>query len=495
MNQSYHQNQLQQSKVGIDGENIAMPSCQLLCPIKTEKFATSSTPALLGEAMDSWSHKHAVNCIDKGHMNDMNALSAEATIVVAESYHNSDDTNDAEQIGTSNAKVVDYVHNMMDQSVVCDRNGRPVTVGRLLATKPLITDLQTRPGPGGKKLVYLSGDTVTRSLNEIFGYTGWNLQICKTEQVLCIDTKAPKTMTNQSNTKSNSTTATSTNAGQQSPMWHVAYLSHVRITLTRSGAYREDLGAGDSLDRNLGTAIQHAIKASITDAMKRAARHFGDKLGNSLYQGTFRLSNAPKTLHDALYQYDTLQDAIHRTKNGSLSGPILNTNVTLPVTNPTTKPIASEVNQNGNHLNTSTISANATISHPAYNHNLYETKGILPAPDIRVQKQQNTGKKLPDHIKKCTPMVEQISKPPMTAPEGLNQSMFMETECIYNDLVYVDDITSHSASSVVPKNNIPPRPRTSSGRRKSNPTIDDHTNTNKTISVASKKCKLNPYAT
>jgi DNA repair and recombination protein RAD52 len=30
----------------------------------------------------------------------------------------------------------------------------------------------------------------------------------------------------------------------------------------------------------MGTAIANALKASITDAMKRAARHFGDKLGN-----------------------------------------------------------------------------------------------------------------------------------------------------------------------------------------------------------------------
>jgi recombination DNA repair RAD52 pathway protein len=30
----------------------------------------------------------------------------------------------------------------------------------------------------------------------------------------------------------------------------------------------------------MGTAVAHALKASITDAMKRAARHFGDKLGN-----------------------------------------------------------------------------------------------------------------------------------------------------------------------------------------------------------------------
>lgn len=84
--------------------------------------------------------------------------------------------------------------------------------------------------------------------------------------------------------------------------YHVAYTATVRITLTRSGAYRgafyryhcicchcctpcqsnirplifpqwnfiEDCGAGDAIDRSLGTASGHAIKGAITDAMKRA---------------------------------------------------------------------------------------------------------------------------------------------------------------------------------------------------------------------------------
>lgn len=58
------------------------------------------------------------------------------------------------------------------------------------------------------------------------------------------------------------------------------YTALVRVTHLKSGSYREDCGMGDAIDKNMGIAISHAQKASITDAMKRAARHFGEKLGN-----------------------------------------------------------------------------------------------------------------------------------------------------------------------------------------------------------------------
>ena len=83
-------------------------------------------------------------------------------------------------------------------------------------------------------------------------------------------------------------------------------LSHpkVRLTHKKSGTYKEDVGASDSIDRIMGTAVAHALKGSITDALKRAARHFGEKLGNTLYQGDFSISKAPLTLQEALDQYD-----------------------------------------------------------------------------------------------------------------------------------------------------------------------------------------------
>ena len=152
-------------------------------------------------------------------------------------------------------KKVQWVYNPVDGSVVMDHNGIPLSVDRLLATKPLRHELSTRPGPGNKKLTYISGDDVSRTLNDIFGFDGWDLDIQDVSRIdSSIDTKTSKHT--------------------------VVYTARVRVTHRASGAYKEDCGAGDSTDRVYATAIAHALKASITDAMKRAARHFGDKLGN-----------------------------------------------------------------------------------------------------------------------------------------------------------------------------------------------------------------------
>jgi DNA recombination protein Rad52 len=183
--------------------------------------------------------------------------------------------------------ITDCVLDPIDRTVLHDSKHRPITVDRWLHSKPLKHDISSRPGPHGKKLHYLSGDSVTRTLNQVFGYDGWNLSIIKTDQVVCDQQRS-------SNDKS----------AQGHGKWHVAYLAQVRITHVRSGSFREDIGAGDSVDKSLATAVQHALKGSITDAMKRAARHFGDKLGNSLYSTDFKYNEAPATATQALEQYD-----------------------------------------------------------------------------------------------------------------------------------------------------------------------------------------------
>jgi recombination DNA repair RAD52 pathway protein len=200
-------------------------------------------------------------------------------------------------VSSASGPSPEYVLNPHDRSILIDHHGRPVTVDKLLATKPLRHELLTRPGPGGRKLLYVSGESITRTLNDIFGFDGWQLEIRKVQKTVC-NQEESKSQSNTSNNNSNNSTTTK-------PMqWHVAYIAHVRITHVKSGTFKEDLGAGDAIDRHLPTAIAHAMKASITDALKRAARHFGDKLGNSLYSGTFNLQNAPKTLAEALDQYD-----------------------------------------------------------------------------------------------------------------------------------------------------------------------------------------------
>lgn len=176
----------------------------------------------------------------------------------------------------SNSK---FVRNPANQNgILFDQKGRPVTIDRILATKPLRQELSTRPGPGNRRLTYISGDGVSRSLNEIFGYEGWSLDIKSVNQTGKEQDKRGR--------------------------WQVSYLAHVRITLTANGAYKEDMGSGDSIDNNLQTAVSHAMKASITDALKRAARHFGDKLGNSLYDADFAINKAPTDLFEALDEYE-----------------------------------------------------------------------------------------------------------------------------------------------------------------------------------------------
>jgi len=124
----------------------------------------------------------------------------------------------------------------------------------------------------------MGGDMVTKTLNDAFGYDGW-----------CLDVK---------------------NTTREEPIkddkgrYHVAYIATVRITHKKSGVYREDCGSGDAIDRSLASASGNALKGAVTDAMKRAAKHFGERMGNALYHDGFNANNAPPTLKDALNTLD-----------------------------------------------------------------------------------------------------------------------------------------------------------------------------------------------
>ena len=78
--------------------------------------------------------------------------------------------------------------------------------------------------------------------------------------------------------------------------YNVHYTATVRITHVASGSYREDVGANDSIDKSLGTAVANAMKGAVTDAMKRAARHFGEKLGNCAFYDDILLLLPPPPL-------------------------------------------------------------------------------------------------------------------------------------------------------------------------------------------------------
>jgi len=61
--------------------------------------------------------------------------------------------------------------------------------------------------------------------------------------------------------------------------WNIGYLATVKVTL-RNGVSHEDCGSGDGINESKVKAHEKAMKSAVTDAMKRAARHFGERLGN-----------------------------------------------------------------------------------------------------------------------------------------------------------------------------------------------------------------------
>ena len=95
-------------------------------------------------------------------------------------------------------------------------------------------------------------------MNAIFGHGGWSSQITMERNVM--------------------------NEKDDRGRWNVGYLSSVKVTLL-NGVSHEDCGSGEGIDNNKVKAHEKAMKSAVTDAMKRAARHFGERLGknNLLY--------------------------------------------------------------------------------------------------------------------------------------------------------------------------------------------------------------------
>jgi len=151
------------------------------------------------------------------------------------------------------AQAVPYTLNP-DGTPLLDHHYRPIPLQKILQTRPLKADVSTRPGPGNMKLTYMSGEVVTRTLNELFGFGGWSMEVREKNREQC--------------------------EKDHKGRYHVHYTATVRITHVGTGSYREDVGANDSIDKSLGTAVANAMKGAVTDAMKRAARHFGEKMGN-----------------------------------------------------------------------------------------------------------------------------------------------------------------------------------------------------------------------
>jgi len=190
-------------------------------------------------------------------------------------------------ISGSGDAVVDVTAQPMrnyDGTEMRDVQSNVVYKSQFLATHPLKTDCKERVGYAGKRFTYVSGDGVIRTMNAIFGHGGWSSQMLMERNIL--------------------------SEKDERGRWNVGYLASVRVTLLANGACHEDCGSGEGIDPNKVKAHEKAMKSAVTDAMKRAARHFGERLGNALYVKGSGMRSAPRTNRDALAELER-KDALN----------------------------------------------------------------------------------------------------------------------------------------------------------------------------------------
>ncbi|KAI9306107.1 Rad52/22 family double-strand break repair protein-domain-containing protein [Cunninghamella echinulata] len=121
--------------------------------------------------------------------------------------------------------------------------------------------VNSRPGAGGSKVMYMTGDVVINLANEVFGYNGWSSEI----KSYHLDYQEQ------------------TEQGR----YNVGISTVVRVTI-KEGSFHEDIGFGAVENaRSKDAAFALARKQSATDALKRTLRKFGNLLGNCLYDKSY----------------------------------------------------------------------------------------------------------------------------------------------------------------------------------------------------------------
>jgi DNA recombination protein Rad52 len=124
-----------------------------------------------------------------------------------------------------------------------------------------------RKGPGGSSVPYVTGGTVYWLMNHFFGNDGWSSEIVKEEIDLERDPDTRKWV------------AVSTMTVKLTVHWKSDGSRERRSTIH----YGKGFG-GNKPYRTKGEAIESSIKEAETDAEKRAARKFGEVVGNCLYR-------------------------------------------------------------------------------------------------------------------------------------------------------------------------------------------------------------------
>lgn len=122
--------------------------------------------------------------------------------------------------------------------------------------------ISSRAGPSGQKVHYITAEKIIALANEVFGFNGWSSSI-QNIQMDFVD-EHPQTL-----------------------RVSLGLSVIVRVTL-RDGTYHEDLGYGHIENcKGKAAAFEKAKKEGTTDALKRALRHFGNVLGNCIYDKSY----------------------------------------------------------------------------------------------------------------------------------------------------------------------------------------------------------------
>lgn len=114
-----------------------------------------------------------------------------------------------------------------------------------------------KPPAPGKYGDYIEGWRTIDEANRIFGFDGWTRDTIEMVE---------------------------TNRDLRGDKFHVGYRAKVRVVA--GGIFRDGTGFGSGVSKQLGDAIESAVKEAETDAMKRALMTFGNPFGLALYDKT-----------------------------------------------------------------------------------------------------------------------------------------------------------------------------------------------------------------
>lgn len=139
-------------------------------------------------------------------------------------------------------------------------DGLPPAVTQKLDQPLDSTLVSQRRGRGGRTFDYLEGHIVIAQANAIFGYGGWGYELVGDVTLRQVETADPQTG------------EVKTSLGYSAP---------VRVTVAGAPP-RTDLGVHPVTEDNFD-GHDTAMKAAVTDGMKRAFRSFGVQFGNAFY--------------------------------------------------------------------------------------------------------------------------------------------------------------------------------------------------------------------